>query len=215
MLAEAGAGVVHGEDDAENGEIWILTTLFNALHQIENFTNPFQSEVFALDGDENFFGGDEGAGHEQADAGRAVENDEIEGGIEAEGIEGLANVEEGVVHACEIHFGPGEVEFGGKNLEVRVAGGLEQVEGAGLPQEDGVETFSGHVLQAQAAGGVGLRIEINEEDATAREGGAGGEVDGGGGFPDASLLIDNGNDAHNQGKRRKRFLSSGFPEWFT
>lgn len=60
-----------------------------------------------------------------------------------------------------------------------------------------------------------MRIEINEEDAPAREGGAGGEVDGGGGFPDASLLIDNGNDAHNQGKRRKRFLSSGFPEWFT
>ena len=98
VLAEAGTSVVHGEDNAHDGEIWILTTLFNSLHQVENFTNPFQSEVFALDGYENLFCSDEGAGHEEADAGRAVEDDQIEGGIEPKGIEGFADVGEGIVH---------------------------------------------------------------------------------------------------------------------
>ena len=98
VLAEAGTSVVHGEDNAHDGEIWILTTLFDSLHQVENFTNPFQSEVFALDGYENLFCSDESAGHEQANAGRAVEDDQIKGGIEAKGIEGFTNMGEGIVH---------------------------------------------------------------------------------------------------------------------
>ena len=99
VLAKASTSVVHGEDNAHDGEIWILTTLFDSLNQVENFTNPFQSEVFALDGYENLFCSDEGAGHEQADAGRAVEDDQIKGGIEPKGIEGFADVGEGIVHS--------------------------------------------------------------------------------------------------------------------
>ena len=98
VLAEAGTSVVHGEDNAHDGEIWILTTLFDSLNQVENFTNSLQSEVFALDGYENLFCSDESAGHEQANAGRAVEDDQIEGGIEPKGIEGFADVGEGIVH---------------------------------------------------------------------------------------------------------------------
>ena len=98
VLAEAGTSVVHGEDNAHDGEVRILASLFDSLHQVENFTNPFQSEVFALDGYENLFCSDESAGHEQANAGRAVEDDQIEGGIEPKGIEGFADVGEGIVH---------------------------------------------------------------------------------------------------------------------
>ena len=98
VLAEAGTGIVHGEDNAHDGEVRILASLFDSLHQVENFANPLQSEVFALDGYENLFCGDEGAGHEEADAGRAVEDDQIEGGIEPKGIEGFTNVGEGIVH---------------------------------------------------------------------------------------------------------------------
>ena len=99
VLAEAGTSVVHGEDNAHDGEVRILASLFDSFHQIENFTNPFQSEVFALDGYENLFCSDEGASHEEADAGRAVEDDQIKGGIEPKGIEGFSDVGEGIVHS--------------------------------------------------------------------------------------------------------------------
>ena len=99
VLAEAGTSVVHGEDNAHDGEVWILASLFDSLHQVENFTNSLQSEVFTRNGNENLFCSDEGAGHEEADAGRAVEDDQIEGGIEPEGIEGFADVGEGIVHS--------------------------------------------------------------------------------------------------------------------
>ena len=98
VLAEAGTSVVHGEDNAHDGEVRILASLFDSLHQVENFTNSLQSEVFALDGYENLFCSDEGAGHEEANAGRAVEDDQIKGGIEAKGIEGFADVGKGIVH---------------------------------------------------------------------------------------------------------------------
>ena len=98
VLAEAGAGIVHGEDNSHDGEVRILASLLDSLHQVENFANPLQSEVFALDGYENLFCSDEGAGHEEADAGRAVEDDQIECGIEPKGIEGFADVGEGIVH---------------------------------------------------------------------------------------------------------------------
>lgn len=98
VLAEAGTGIVHGEDNAHDREVRILASLFDSLHQIENFSNTFESEVFALNGNENLFCSDEGAGHEQADTGRAVEDDQIKGGIEPKGIEGFADMGEGIVH---------------------------------------------------------------------------------------------------------------------
>ena len=93
LLAEAGAGIVHGEEDAEDGEVGIQATFLDFFDEVEDFADSLEGEVLTLDGDENFFRGDEGAGHEQADAGRAVEQDEIEGGIVFEGSEGLADAE--------------------------------------------------------------------------------------------------------------------------
>jgi len=99
VLAEAGTSIVHGEDNAHDREVRILASLFDSLHQVKNFTNPLQSEVFALNGYENLFRSNKCAGHEQADAGRAVEDDQIKGGIEAKGIKGFADVGEGIVHS--------------------------------------------------------------------------------------------------------------------
>ena len=214
-MAQAGAGIVHGQGNSQNGEGGVLAALFDPLDQVENFTNPLQSEVFALDGYENLFCSDEGAGHEEANAGRAVEDDQIEGGIEAQGIESGTDVAERVFHSGEVHFGPGEVEFGSENLKVGVTGRLQHIEGTGLAEENGVEAFAGHVLQAEATGGIGLGIKIDEEDPATCFGRSRGEVNGGGGLADPALLINDSHDAHTQGKRRSGELSSGFPEWFT
>lgn len=192
-----------------------MAALFDPLDQVENFANPFQSEVLALDGHENLFGSDEGAGHEEANTGRAVEDDQIEGGIQTQGIESGTDVSKRVVHSGEIHFGPGEVEFGSENLKVGVAGGLEHIDSTGLPEQNGVEAFARHVPQAEATGGIGLGIKIDQENTAACLGRTSGQMNGGGGLTDPALLIDDSHDAHTQGKRRSRDLSSGFPEWFT
>ena len=50
----------------------------------------------------------------------------------------------------------------------------------------------GLALQAEAAGGVALRIDVDEEDGVAGEREGGGEVDGRGGLADAALLVGDG-----------------------
>ena len=174
LLAEPGAGVVHGEDNSEHGEGGVEFSLFDPFDQIENLAHSFQGKVLALDGDENLVGGDKGAGHEETNAGGAIEDDEIEGGIVAEGCEGVADTEKGVLDSGELHFCSRQIHLGGEDLEVFLAGRLEHVDGTGIPDEDGVETFTRDDFEPEAAGGVGLGVEIDEKNATTGLGSAGG-----------------------------------------
>ena len=53
----------------------------------------------------------------------------------------------------------------------------------------------GLAFEADAAGEVALRVEVDEQDALASERERGAEVDGGGGFADAAFLIGDDEDA--------------------
>ena len=54
--------------------------------------------------------------------------------------------------------------------------------------------IGGLALQAEAAGEVGLRIEVDEQHALLGHGEGRGEVDGGGGFADATFLVGDSDD---------------------
>ena len=123
-----------------------------------------------------------------------------------EGFEGLADAEEGIFQAGELDFRPGEIQFRGEDLEVGLPGGLQEIESPGLAEKHGVEAFSRDMLQAETAGGVGLGIQVDEEDSPPGFSGPGGQVDGGGGLAHASFLIHYGYDAHRKGKRRKGWV---------
>ena len=53
----------------------------------------------------------------------------------------------------------------------------------------------GLTFQADAAGEVGLRVDVDEQDALLRQREGGREVDGGGGFADAAFLVGDGDHA--------------------
>ena len=120
----------------------------------------------------------------------------------AERLQRLADTEEGVFQAGEFDFRAGEIQFGSEDLEIGMPGSLKQVEGPGLSEEYGVQTFARNMFQAQAAGGVGLGIEVDQEDPLTGFGRSGSQMDGGGGFAHPPLLIYDGHNAHKEGKRR-------------
>lgn len=65
-------------------------------------------------------------------------------------------------------------------------------------------------LYSQAGCGVSLRVEVDKQCRTIRQGEAGGQIDRGRGFPDAALLINNrdcSSDAQSP-PRLKLFLSA-------
>ena len=151
-----------------------MISLFDSLDQAENLSDSFKGKVLALHRNKDFVGGDESTGHEEPDAGWAIEDDEIESGIVAEGCEGVADTEKGVLDSGEFHFCSRQIHFGGEDLEVFLARRLEHVDGAGIPDEDGVETFTRDDFEPKAAGGVGLGVEIDEENAATCFSGASG-----------------------------------------
>ena len=91
LLTESGPCVVHGQKNAKDGERGIEAALFDSFDQAENFSDSLEGEIFALHGDKDLFGCDEGTGHQETDAGRAIENHEVKGGVMAEGVESFPN----------------------------------------------------------------------------------------------------------------------------
>ena len=83
-----------------------------------------------------------------------------------------------------------------------MTGRLKHVGRLVLSEEDRVETLSGGMFESEAAGRIGLRIEVDEENATACLGRPCSQMNGGGGLSHPAFLIHNGNYAHTQGKRR-------------
>ena len=55
---------------------------------------------------------------------------------------------------------------------------------------------AGAGTDAEGGGGAALDVEVDEEDAVAAAGEAGGEVDRGGGLADAALLVRDADDGH-------------------
>ncbi len=173
---------------APESRIWPMTNI--------NFPSPFEGVVFALHGDKELVGGGEGVGHEDAEGGRAIEDGEVEGVFVAQGLQGAAELLEVVVHAGHFDFEAGEIDVRGDEGEVFDArggdGGANVIRAGERAVEGGrVFDFGGH-----GAGGVALRVEVDEEDALAARGEAGGEIDGGRGFADAAFLVGHREDFH-------------------
>jgi hypothetical protein len=80
-------------------------------------------------------------------------------------------------------------------------GGRLDDAGDGLVAEENVvDAGAGGFFDAQAAGGVGLGIEVDQENLLAALGQAGGEIDGGGGLADAAFLVGDGDDGRGHGR---------------
>src|SRR5580704_5415369 len=92
-----------------------------------------------------------------------------------------------------------------------VGSGCDHSERGAVAVQRAVEAFALLFLDAECAGGIGLRVEVNEQgmDFFLRQ--RGGEIDRGGGFADATLLVGDGKDgaSHPQANGGGRNESSG------
>ena len=69
------------------------------------------------------------------------------------------------------------------------AGRLDQRPGIGFAEQGGIDARAFLFFEAHAAGGVGLRVEVDQQHVLFACGEAGSEVDGGSRFSDAAFLI--------------------------
>ena len=76
LLAQVGAGVVHGQHDALQRELLVARGGLDLLDHAQNFRQAVHREKFALQRNEDRVGRGQRVGHEDAERRRAIEQDE-------------------------------------------------------------------------------------------------------------------------------------------
>jgi hypothetical protein len=196
LLGQIGAVIVHGEKDAFEGKTGV-EGLGDAVKSGHKLRDTLEGEVFGLHRDEEAVGGYEGVEGEEIESGRAIEEDE--GVIRPDWGEGLAELVLASFEGDELDGGADEVFAAGNELEGVNLGREEGFGDGGVAEKDVVDAEAGFFAiscpgKAEAAGGVGLGVAVDEEGWEALERNGRGEVDCGGGFADSTLLIDHGKD---------------------
>jgi hypothetical protein len=99
-----------------------------------------------------------------------------------------------IFHSRQFQIGGAQIHFAGNDFQPLEGGVLDFVEQAAFTQQDAIRAGALGFFQAQAAGGIGLRVEIKQEHALAQRGEARGKIDGGGGLAHAAFLVGDRDD---------------------
>ena len=196
LAVEIGAGVIHGHDDALQPDVRVGAGFADLPDDMDDFGQPFEAEPLALERDEDLVGGGEGGSHDHTERGRGVEDAVFEEVVGFEALQNAAQADEVVVGPREFDFHAGDIDVRRDEGEPVAAAGDDFLADVGGAGEDLVEAALAAGLDAEAAGAVGLGVEIDQQDALAADGEGGGEIEGGGGFPNPAFLVCDGNNFH-------------------
>src|SRR5512140_578469 len=162
LAREVKAGVVHGEQDALDGQVGI-NGLLDSVDRIEELRQSLESVVLALDRDENGVGCGEHVDGEEAQRWRAV--DEYVVVAIDNGREGIVHGELSMIAVDQLDLCAGEVWCGGRYVQVSELDGAKDDLFERKLTDEGVVDRAAEVFafQANAAGRVPLRVSINEQ----------------------------------------------------
>ncbi len=99
-----------------------------------------------------------------------------------------------VVGPSQFEIRAAEIDFAGDDIEVFEGGLLDFIHQAALTQQHAVGALAFEFLQPDAAGGIGLWVQVEQQHAAAQGRDASCQVHGGRGLSHAAFLISHGND---------------------
>jgi hypothetical protein len=159
LKGEVGAVVVHGEEDALEGEAGV-EGLGDAVEGGHELGDAFEGEILGLHGDKESVGGYEGVEGEEVEGRGAVEEDE--GVIGADRFESVAEAVFAPVLGYELEVGSDEIFAARDEGEVIDFGGDDDLVDGGVAHEEVVDALAGVVAgEAEASGGIGLGVAVN------------------------------------------------------
>ena len=204
-------GIEHHPQDADHLELRIDVGV-HLLDRVDQVAQAFEREVLALHRHHHAVGAGQAVEGEQAEAGRAVDEDEVV--VIVDRGEGAAQPPVAPLDADQLHLGAGELAVGADDVVAALRARPPGFGDRGAFQQDVVDAgVEASLVDPGAHGGVALGIEVDHEDPAAEPGQAGGQIDGGRGLADAAFLI---GDAENAAHRMywRSIIASAHSRWF-
>ena len=192
LIRKAQARVVHGQQNAFHFKGRVELVLDN-LDGIQQFAQPFQSEVLALNGHHHAVGCGQRIQGEQPEAGRAVEHDEVV--VVPHLLQGGAKLAFALLCMDQLNFRTDQVEVGGEDVEVGRGGGDNGAAEVHFARHHFVASL-GHEtwVNAYATRRIGLRVQVHQQGFEFQHPQARAEVDCSGGLSDPTFLVGDGDD---------------------
>ena len=186
---ETRAAVEHCHHHAKNFEVRVDARIAELTNDAVDHRNAFERVVFALEGNEQPIGGRKNIQRENAKRRRAIDHDQVVfTGID-DGSERILESEKMIFQTREFDFRAAHIDFARHEGKALVSGGLNFLRKRCFAEQGSVSAGALAFFEADAAGGVRLGIEIEQENALAVCRQAGGDVDAGRCFPHAAFLI--------------------------
>ena len=187
LISETESAVIHSEEETLNFETRIHAGLDN-LYRVEQLADAFQGEVFALYGDDDRVGGGERVHCDEAQAGTAIDEDEIV--IFDDGTYHLLQRVLVILEVQQFDFGSDQVDVGRHDVESFNVCRVDDVLDVNLPEQCVVERVLELAdVHTHAARCVGLRVSVDEEHFLFECGERGSEVHACGCFAHTALLV--------------------------
>ena len=187
IARQVGALVEERNHDAQQLELGIGPGA-HALERFQQIVGSFQRVIAGLNRDQQVRGGHQGVHRHDAEGGRRVNEDHVE--VFAHRRQHVLEAERRVKLAHQIRFQLCQRDLGRHQAKVGAVGRLDDFGKRQLMVRQHVVNRMRNLFQSEKGhGAVGLGIEVDQEGPLLLLGESGSEVDGGGGFPDAALLI--------------------------
>jgi hypothetical protein len=147
-----------------------------------------------LQRNENAVAGGEGVQRENPQRRRAVNQHHVKTSAIEHGFECEREALQMIFQPRDLDVGGAQVHFARQYFQAFAGRRLDFFKQRTFAQQNAIRAGTFNFFQTDAAGGVGLRVEVEKQNALAERGEAGGEIDGGGGFSYATFLVGDGDD---------------------
>src|SRR5947209_18318423 len=162
LATEVRSAIEHRHDNAADLQLGVRARIADLFDDSDNFYETFESEILALNRRQQFIGGGERVGHENAERRRAIEQNEVEGIVRPKWRQSFGKPAEMIIETRDFNFRASEIEIGRNHKHPFDSSGDDFLRDRRSPEQWVVKALAFQVLAAEGAGCVTLRIRTDE-----------------------------------------------------